>query len=266
MVLYALFGLAPLFMSLFAAVFEFGYYGEGWIGFAAFREVFTDQTFWGSVWVTVKFTAVLFPSSMLMAIAFAVVLSWAGNKLQSFARMAFYVPCIVSVVMVSFVWRWLVLPGGPLSLITGDILLIGSNPYAFWMVCVMVLTVTLGQPMIFMMAAFLSVDSEISEAARLDGCSKVQEAWYITIPMIMPVLTYLGISRFVGFLQLWEFPYAVTGGGPNYATTPILLLIYQEAAVKGNIAHASVMTLFLLVFVVVILLAYRAVSGRRLLF
>lgn len=266
MVFYLVFGLGPILMAGIGSVVEMGYYGRGWIGFTAYRDVLTNPRFWRAVWITLKFTLVLFPAVMTLIITISVVLSWAGNKLQSVARMAFYVPCTVSGVMISMAWRWIVLPGGPLSRITGDILWLGSNPYAFWTISVMVLSVGVGGSLVYLMAAFVAIDSQLYEAARLDGCNKGQEAWYITIPLVMPVITFLGVSQVVGLLQIWEMPYAMTGGGPNYSTTPIILLIYQEAEVAGRVAHASVMTLFLLVFVATLLIAYRLVSGRRLLF
>lgn len=264
--LYLVFGLGPILMAVLGSVVEMGYYGRGWIGFSAFKDVLTSPRFWRSVWITLKFTLVLFPSTMVLIAVISIVLSWAGNKLQAVVRMAFYVPSVISGVMISLAWRWIVMPGGPLSRISGDILWLGSNPYAFWTISVMVLSVSIGGSMVYLMAAFVAVDSQLYEAARLDGCNKAQEAWYITIPLVVPVITFVGVTRLVGLLQIWEFPYAMTGGGPNYATTPIMLLIYQEAEVVGNVTRASVMSLFLLVLVATILLVYRLVSGRRLLF
>lgn len=264
--LYLVFGLGPILVAVLGSVVEMGYYGRGWVGLSAYRDVLTSPRFWRSVWVTLKFTAVLFPISMVLIATTAVVLSWAGSKLRAFALTAFHVPCVVSGVMVSMAWRWIVMPGGPLSRISGDILWLGSNPYAFWTICAMVLSMSVGGSLVYLIAAFVAVDSQLYEAARLDGCNKAQEAWYITIPLVMPVITFVSVTRLVGLLQIWEFPYAMTGGGPNYATTPIMLLIYQEAEVAGNVTRASVMSLFLLVLVVAILGVYRLVSGRRLLF
>ena len=265
--LYAVFGFLPIIMAGFGSVYEVGFYGRGWLGFSAFEEVFSSARFWVACWVTVKFTAILLPIGLFLTVSISVVLSWAGDKLQSLARLAFFVPTVTSAMMISLAWRWIVLPGGPLNRLVGrDILWIGSNPWAFWTITAMVVSVSVGGSLLYVMAAFLSVDQEVYEAARLDGANRVQEAWYITIPVVMPIIVFLTVGRLSGLLQIWQFPYAMTGGGPNYSTTTIMLLIYQEGIGAGRLSHASVMSLFLLLTVVALTAAYRALSGRKILF
>ena len=265
--LYAVFGFLPIIWAGVGSVYETGFYGRGWIGFEAFADVFSSARFWESLWITLKFTAVLLPIGMFLTVSISVVLSWVGEKLQSFARLAFFVPTATSAIMISLAWRWIVLSGGPLDkLVGGDILWVASNPWAFWTICMMVVSVSVGGSLLYVMAAFLSVDQEIYEAARLDGCDKVQEAWYVTLPAVMPVIVFLTVGRLSGLLQIWQFPYAMTGGGPNYSTTTIMLLIYQEGIGGGRMTHASVMSLFLMVFIVGLLVLYRLISKRKILF
>jgi len=264
LVAFAVFGLTPIFMASFGSVYEFGMFGRGWIGFEAFVDVFTSHRFWMVLWVTVKFALVIFPSEIILVVVISVVLSWAHQKIQAAARAALYVPSVAAGVMISFAWRFLVLPGGPLSRITGDILWLGSNPYAFWTISTMVVTTAVGSSVVVLMAGFVSVDSTLYEAARLDGCNDRQVARYITIPLVAPVIVYLGAMRFVGILQIWEYPWAMTGGGPNYSTTAIMLYIYQDAS-TGRVPQASVMSLVLMTIVAGTLLVYR-LCGRKILF
>ena len=264
---YAVFGFLPILVAGFGSVYEVGFYGRGWLGFDAFADVLTSARFWEACWITVKFTAILLPIGLFLTVSISIVLSWAGDKLQSLARLAFFVPTATSAMMISIAWRWIVLPGGPLDrLVGGDVLWIGSNPWAFWTICLMVVSVSVGGSLLYVMAAFLSIDQAVYDAAKLDGCSRVQEAWYITVPLVMPVIVFLTVGRLSGLLQIWQFPYAMTGGGPNYATTTIMLLIYQEGIGAGRLSHASVMSLFLMVLVVGILVTYRVLSGRKILF
>ncbi len=267
MALFAVFGLAPVLWGLAGSVVETGYYGRGWIGFSAVTDVMTMELFWHSVVVTLRFTAVLLPVTVAVTMTAAVVLSWAHRSLQAAARLAFFVPTVVSVMMIAFVWDLLVRPNGVINKILGtDILWIASNPYAFWSLSAMTVSIMIGGWLIIMMASFTSIDTQLYEAARLDGCSRVQEAWHITIPGIRPVITYSVVMMFSGYLQIWEVPYSMTGGGPNYGTTTVMLLIYQEAVLSGRLPQASVMSMFLLVLVLVTLGLYRIISGRRLLF
>jgi len=129
----------------------------------------------------------------------------------------------------------------------------------------MVLSTGVGGALVFFAAAMSSVNQELYEAARLDGCTRIQEARYITLPLIAPVLMYLTIMRTSGLLQIWQFPYAMTGGGPNYATTTLMLNIYQTGLASSHVPQGAVMSLFLLVLTIGLVLLYR-LTGRKILF
>lgn len=263
LLLYAVFGIAPIVMSLVGSMVDSGSFGEGWIGLRAWREVLSGARFWKAVGTTLKFTAVLLPITMALSVSLAVVLSWARGKLRAFGRLAFYVPTVVSAMMISLIWRWVLAPNGVVNHLLGtDALFLGSNPWAFWSICAMVVSVTLGGPIIYLMAAFATVDPELYEAARLDGCGPWQEARYVTLPSVAPVLLYLTVIRLSGTIQLWQFPYSVTGGGPNYGTTTLMLMTYQEAFIHTRFAHASVMSVVLVVLVGGLLLLSRVITGK----
>ena len=265
--MFFVFCIAPAVMGLVGSFFELGYYGRGWIGFGAWADVFSSVIFWKSVKTTLLFTAVILPAIICGALFVAVVLSWANQTIQTVMRTAFYVPFTVSILMISIIWHFIVEPEGLLNQILGtDILWVSSNPYAFWTLSVLTSTVLMGTWLIFLMAALSSVDPTLYEAARLDGCSRWQEALYITMPGIRPVITFTAVMAFVGLLQYWEVPYAMTGGGPNYGTSTMMLLIYQEGVVSGRMAQASAMTTFLLVVALGFMGLYRLISRRRLLF
>ena len=253
-------------MSLLGTVVDFGYYGEGWLGFKAYVSVFTSTRFWSSVWVTMKFVIILLPASISLMILTGVIVSWAGHKVQTTIRATYFIPTIAPAIMISFSWRWLVSPGGPLSWLIGDTLMLGSNPYAFWTIAVMILTTSVGGSLVYFAAALVAIDSQLYEAAALDGCSRRQIAWHITIPLAMPIIMFMSVQRLSGLLQTWQFPYAMTGGGPNYSTTTLMLCIYQTGLSSSQVPQGAVMSLFLLVLTIGLMLVYRWVSGRKILF
>ena len=266
LVLYLIFGFAPLIMAVAGTVYEFGAYGLGWIGGSAYKAVFQSPAFWKSMLVTAKYVVYLLPSSMVLTVFCAMVLSWVGEKLQSIARFVFVVPTIVSAMMISVAWKYLYAQQGIINRVLGtQIPFLGQNPYAFWSIAVMVLFTSIGGTVIYVTAAFLSVDTELYEAAKLDGCNRAQETWHITLPVTMPILVFLTIQRLVGLLQTWQFPYAMTGGGPNYGTTTVLFYVFQEAFVNGRMPRAAVMSLVILVASLLVLIPYRLISGKRIL-
>lgn len=266
LVLYITFGIAPIFMSFVGSFVDFGSYGEGWIGARAWIEVFSSARFWQAIGNTMKFTAVLLPVTMVLIVVLSVVLSWAGGRLRSFGRLAFYVPTVTSAIMISIIWKWALAPNGLVNELFGtELLFLGSNPAAFWSVCAMVVSVTVGAPVIYLMAAFATVDPELYEAARLDGCGPWREAWHVTVPGVAPVMLYLAVVRLSGTVQLWQFPYSVTGGGPNYGTNTLMLMIYQEAFVHTRLTTASVMSVVLVAIVCGLLVLSRVITGQEVL-
>jgi multiple sugar transport system permease protein len=265
--LFTVFSLVPVVTGLLGSFVEFGYYGRGWIGFGAWSDVLSSEVWWKSVKTTLLFMGVMLPTIIAGALFVAVVLSWANQTIQVVMRTAFYVPATVSILMLAIMWHFIVVPEGLLNRILGtDILWVASNPYAFWTLSVLTSTVLMGTWIIYLMAALSSIDSTLYEAARIDGCTRWQEARYITIPGIRPIIVFTSVMAFVGLLQYWEVPYAMTGGGPNYGTSTMMLLIYQEGVVSGRMAQASAMTTFLLALAMGCLGLYRLISRRRLLF
>lgn len=262
---YAAFSVPVYAITLAATVWDMGSYGDGWIGLTAFADVFGSARFWTSIGVTLRFVAVNVPISMSVAVVIAVVIGMARPRIRGLLRMAYYVPTATSAIALSVVWRWILSPSGPINRALGvQTAWLGTAPYAFGAINLMLLFVTIGGQVLWLSAALASVDPEVYEAARLDGCNRAQEARYITLPAVAKIIVYMTIIRVSGTIQLWQFPYALTGGGPNRTTLTTMLLIYQEAAVFGRPAHAAVMTLVLVAMVAVPLALYSWITGRSL--
>lgn len=264
--LFSVFILGPLLMSGIGSVYEFGYYGRGFIGLDAYRSVLSSARFWQSFRTTLLMTGLILPASMLLSISVSIVLSWASSRIQSIGRFLFHVPSVASIMMLSLVWRIILAPSGLLNkILQTDIEWLAVRPYPLIIICVITTLTGLGGVIIYTMAAFLSVDESIIEAARLDGCSPLQEAWYITLPITTPILIYLGITRLVGLLQIWQVPYAVTGGGPNYATTTIMLYTYDAAFTGNNVPEATLTSFLLILSAIIPVLLYKITTKQRVL-
>jgi len=89
------------------------------------------------------------------------------------------------------------------------------------------------------MASMGTIDQELYDAAKLDGCTQVQEDWYITRPLIAPTVGFIFFIKIVGISQIWMYPFLITGGGPNYGTNTAILEIYLQAFNYGKYGFAS---------------------------
>lgn len=265
LLLYAVFAAPVYVMLLVGTVYEGGMFGRGWIGLEAFREVFASQRFWQSVRVTLRYVAWNTPLVMLAGVAIAVVIGTLRKRARGYLRMAYYVPTVVSPVAVSVIWRWLLNPRGALNQLLGtQTLWIAQEPHAFHAINLMLLVAVLGLQVLWISAALSAVDPEVYEAARIDGCNLAQETWFITAPVVAPILVYMSALRAAGAMQLWMFPYALTGGGPNRSTMTTMLLIYREATQHSRLPQAMVMSLFLVVVMALGLAVVSKLSRGRL--
>ena len=107
------------------------------------------------------------------------------------------------------------------------------------------------------MAKLGSIDSSLYEAARIDGASWWQEARYISIPLVMPMILFINIIKTVGYLQTWIYPNIMAGGGPNNSTSTVALQMYQNAALYGRWGYAAAIGMFLLLITLIFALIQR---------
>jgi multiple sugar transport system permease protein len=112
-----------------------------------------------------------------------------------------------------------------------------------------------GYNMIILLAGLQNIPRELYEAARIDGASALRQFRYVTLPMLTPILTIVGILTVAGYFQLFAEPYVMTQGGPLQSTTSILYFMYEEGFKWWNLGNASAVAfmLFLLIFAVTLL-------------
>ena len=119
-------------------------------------------------------------------------------------------------------------------------------------VCLVDLTWTLGTPIIIFMAGMLGISPELYESATIDGASRTQLFFHITIPVLKPVIVFILTMEIINVFQLWEVVYLLTNGGPSYSTMSIGYLIYNTAFVSGKYGLAAaqgvILTLTILLF------------------
>ena len=112
-----------------------------------------------------------------------------------------------------------------------------------------------GYNMIILLAGLQSIPRDLYEAARIDGASALARFRYVTLPMLAPILTIVGILTVAGYFQLFAEPYVMTQGGPLQSTVSVLYFMYEEGFKWWNLGTASAVAfmLFLLIFAVTML-------------
>ncbi|MFI6650417.1 carbohydrate ABC transporter permease [Streptomyces sp. NPDC050529] len=239
-----------------------------WIGTDNYTRLFDDPHFWGSLGATATYVLVFVPLIMAVALAGAVLL----NKIVRFSgtfRALLFVPYLSSFVMAGIVWSWIFAGDGPLNTALDKI---GAGPVPFLSGDQLLVLASLalvavwkgfGYSMLVLLAGLKAQPAEVHEAARIDGANSRQAFWYITLPLLRPVLFFvLVIETIVGF-QVFDTIYVMTGGGPNRASHSLIYFLYDEGFKFLDFGYASAVGMVLFAIVLILsLIQRRFVEGK----
>lgn len=231
--LYTVFAIYPIFESLRLSLYQAGD-GEGvFVGLANYARLLGESHWSGQFWNAFKNNVLLFALHMLIqnpiALALAALLSIPNLKGAATYRTIFFIPTLLSVVVVGFIWQLILSPLWGITPAFMNWLGVGSffQPWLGLESSALV-TVTLisiwqyvGIPMMLFYAALLNVPEETIEAARIDGLNGWWVFWKVKLPLILPTLGLVGILTYIGnFTASFDLIYSIQGGmaGPNYST------------------------------------------------
>jgi lactose/L-arabinose transport system permease protein len=232
LVLLGIFMIYPIVWSLWMSFqtgrgmnFAFG-------GFANIQRLTQDTVFLRALGNTMIFLVVQVPIMIILALLFAVALNDPRLKGRGFFRTAIFLPCVTSLVAYAVLFKSMFAAEGVVNAALG---FVGIEPIPwltdpFWAKVLIILAITwrwTGYNMIFYLAALQNIDRSIYEAARIDGVPPWARFWYITLPMLKPVILFTTVISTIGTLQLFDEPYNLTNGGPSQATLTLSYYIYD---------------------------------------
>jgi lactose/L-arabinose transport system permease protein len=232
LVLLGLFLIYPIVWSLWMSFqtgrgmnFSFG-------GLANIQRLMQDTVFLRALGNTMIFLVVQVPIMLVLAMLFAVALNDSKLWGRSFFRTAIFLPCVTSLVAYAVLFKSMF---GAEGVVNVALTAIGIGPIPwltdpFWAKVLIILAITwrwTGYNMIFYLAALQNIDRSIYESARIDGVPAWARFWYLTVPMLKPVILFTSVISTIGTLQLFDEPYNITQGGPSQATLTLSYYIYD---------------------------------------
>ena len=232
LILLGIFMIYPIIWSLWMSFqvgrgnnFSFG-------GLANIQRLFADTVFLRALGNTMIFLVVQVPIMIILALLFAVALNDTKLWGRSFFRTAIFLPCVTSLVAYAVLFKSMFSAEG---VVNATLVGLGLDPIPwltdpFWAKVLIIMAITwrwTGYNMIFYLAALQNVDRSIYEAARIDGVPSWARFFYITLPMLKPVILFTTVISTIGTLQLFDEPYNITQGGPSQATLTLSYYIYD---------------------------------------
>ncbi|CDN41868.1 MULTISPECIES: carbohydrate ABC transporter permease [unclassified Paenibacillus] len=254
---FAVLTLLPILASLYYSFTDYDViHAPAWVGLGNFRELFHDEQFWNSIAVTLKYTFISVPLTLLLSLLLAILINQ-KVPFQGFFRTAIYFPSMISGVAMSLLFTWIFNPqAGPFNYVLS---LFGMDPipwllderFALWALIVMSFW-GMGAGMLIFLAGLQGVPASLLEAARLDGAGRLRSFWHVTLPMISPVFLFQLIVGIIDSFQVFTQAYTITQGGPNYTTWFYVYNIYISAFKNFRYGYASAMAWLLLAAVLLI--------------
>jgi multiple sugar transport system permease protein len=216
------------------------------IGFDNYIKLFNDKVFIKAVTNTILLVITI----VILSVVFGIIVSAAvfekSNRYISFIRGCYYIPVVVSMVVMSVVWKFLFTPAsGLINYILG---LFGIEPVNFLgdpnLVMPIIIFVTfvslIGTVIILYIAAMIGIPKELFESAEIDGASKIQQLLFINLPSIKPTTLFIVINQTITVMKLFVVIQLMTNGGPNHSSVTLMFLLYEKAFLNiGRLGEAA---------------------------
>ena len=233
---------------------------DTFIGFANYVELWKDPIFLRALRNTFVIVVVSVPVTCIFSLWVSSAIYQMPGKLLSFFRIVFYLPVITGSVAVTVVWKWMFnnyygifnYVGTNLGLIDQRINWLGDERYALCCIILILLTTSVGQPIVLYVSALGNVDASLIEAAQVDGATDLQVFWRIKWPNIMPTTLYILVITTINSFQCFALIQLLTSGGPNHSTDTVMYYIYYTTFKLYRYGYANAMGVMLAIFIAIL--------------
>jgi multiple sugar transport system permease protein len=232
-----------------------------WRGLANFQRLFSDDLFWTSLRVTVVYTVIAVPLTVLVALGMAQLCARSIRGIKVY-RALYFLPVVTSLVTTSVIWKWLYADDGPLNWLLG---LVGAGPVPWLSSGAMVLPslsllsvwTRFGYDMLILLAGLLAIPRDYTEAAMIDGAGPWARFWRITVPQLKPALFFVVILEVVQSFQVFDVIYVMTGGGPVRSSYSMVFFVYDQGFHYFDFGYASAAGVVLFAITLIVSLVQR---------
>lgn len=240
-----LLGVFTLYPVLYNVVLSFSKYtalelgagkGPSWVGLDNYRVVFADPLYQTGIVNSLKYLVVV-PVLQLFSLLVAVLVNRNLPGI-AFFRAGYYIPVITSISLAAVMWEWVYAKDGMINAVLQGLGVVSQSSTFGWLInentalwAIMFVTFWqgFGYYMVLYLAGLQAIPVELDEAARLDGATKAQAFWKITVPLMKPTLMICSLLSTLAALRVLQEIMVFTGGGPVNSTYTALFYVYSKA-------------------------------------
>lgn len=237
------------------------------VGLANIAKFFHDKEVPLVMLSSLKLLLVLVPVHVILGLALAYLINRTGKKISTVYRIIIYIPTIMTTVSVATAWSYLYdTDFGVVNFFLGKLGIqkipwLNSSTWAFWAIIIFSVWKFVGTPFLYYYIGLQNIPSSLYEAAEIDGANSGQKFFYVTLPMLTPTIFMVVVLSLISYIQCFDEPYVLTGGGPGISTTTVSLYIYRNFQAQ-NISYASILSVFLFVLIMAVTILQFKLSGK----
>ncbi|WP_068110884.1 carbohydrate ABC transporter permease [Tropicimonas marinistellae] len=262
-VIFTVLFLVPTIASFWFSLTNWDLFDASFIGFENYQQFFSEPFLLRGVVNTLFFAVLTSGAKTVLGLLLAVLLT-SGMFAQGLQRSIVFFPVLVSTIGVGLLFTELMHPTeGVINLALGAVGIPGpgwlTNPkLALFSVAMVDIWRGVGLATLIYIAGLASISPDYYEAARIDGATRLQQFWRVTVPLVRPATTTVIILSLIGGLRLFDLIWAMTRGGPGFASDVLASVVYKQyQAGFYGLSTAGNVILFLLIAVLVVPLAFR---------
>lgn len=260
MVFFVTFVLYPMMKGIYMSLFKQKGRREIFVGFDNYLRLMNDKVFLKSMGNTMFIVAIAVPIVVALSLFIAINIYNKSAAVRSFFRGVFYLPAVSSVVSITVVWLWIYNPDfgilnyvlKSMHVIDGNVQWLGNSATAIFAIIAVLITTSIGQPIILYIAALGNVPVELIESAKIDGATNRVIFKDIIWPLIIPTTLYIVVTTTINSFQIFALIQLMTAGGPNYATSTVMYLVYEAGIKTQEYGRASAMGVVLAAIIAII--------------
>ncbi|MBC1417492.1 carbohydrate ABC transporter permease [Listeria fleischmannii] len=232
------------------------------IGFANFKRLFEDQLFIKSIWNTGKFVIWIIPVQLGAALGMALIIN-KKRKGNMFFKVAFFAPVVMSLVVISVLWLYLLNPNdGLINTLLSKVGIpvqpfLTSPKQAMYAIVFVSAWQGAGYQMLLFLGGMQNIPRGLYEAAEIDGFSKFQQFRYITLPLLKPTAIFVLLTTLISAFKLIVQPMVMTQGGPMNSTMTMVYYIYQTGFTDRLVGYSSSIALLFTTMIGIITIVQR---------
>jgi ABC-type sugar transport system permease subunit len=239
------------------------------LGFQNYADVLKDKDFWNATKNTLLITLITVPGALVVGLGLAMLANLPFKRRWP-VRLALLLPWALPLSFVGLIFAWFF--HTEYGVVNDVMRRLGAPEPNMWLlspvsafaaICISIIWKTSSFMALILLAGLQMIPRSLYEAAEVDGASRWQQFWQITIPMLMPSIIVALIFRTITALQTFDIPYTMTKGGPGNATETLAMLIHKTTIDYLDVGYGSTLAVFMFLISLVVTAVYLRRIGKE---